>query len=101
EVQWQELPGDKPELSEEVVRQVEIALKYEGYIVRQEAEVARSRTLETKQIPPAFDYEKVPSMRREARQKLTAIRPTTIGQASRISGVSPADIGILLVWLRR
>jgi tRNA uridine 5-carboxymethylaminomethyl modification enzyme len=88
-------------LSKEIIQQVEISLKYAGYIARQENEVGRFKDLEDKQIPAAFDYAVVPSLRMEARQKLTKIRPTTIGQASRISGVSPADISILLVWLKR
>ena len=88
-------------LSDDITTQVEIALKYEGYISRQEAEVEKLRNLEDKQIPPTFDYGSVPSLRNEARQKLTKIRPATVGQASRISGVSPSDIGILLVWLKR
>jgi tRNA uridine 5-carboxymethylaminomethyl modification enzyme len=92
---------DKSYLSKEVVEQVEIAIKYAGYIVRQENEVAKFRDFERKRIPLAFDYKLVPSLRPEARQKLGAIRPTTVGQASRISGVSPADISILLVWLKR
>ena len=101
ELRWEDLPGVRPQVSEDVVRQVEIALKYEGYIARQEAEVARFRTMEEKQIPAWVDYAKVPSLRNEARQKLGSVRPETIGQASRISGVSPSDLGILLVWLKR
>jgi tRNA uridine 5-carboxymethylaminomethyl modification enzyme len=85
----------------EVVQQVEIAIKYAGYIVRQENEVAKLRTLEDKQIPHSFDYSTVPSLRMEARQKFMKIKPATLGQASRISGVSPADISILMVWLKR
>jgi tRNA uridine 5-carboxymethylaminomethyl modification enzyme len=85
----------------EVVQQVEIALKYEGYIARQQSEVARFKDMEQKQIPAHFDYSMVPSLRNEARQKLQKIRPITVGQAARISGVSPADISILLVWLKR
>jgi len=85
----------------DVVEQVEIALKYAGYIARQQTEIARFKDLEDKQIPVDFDYATVPSLRREALQKLDQIRPGTIGQASRISGVSPADISILLVWLKR
>ena len=81
--------------------QVENAIKYAGYIARQENEVARMKNLEDKQIPAGFDYADVPSLRIEARQKLMKIRPGTLGQASRISGVSPADIGILSVWLKR
>ncbi len=101
EMVWANLPGEKPSLDEAVIQQVEIALKYEGYIARQEAEVEKFRTMESKQIPDWLDYAKVPSLRNEARQKLGKIRPGTIGQASRISGVSPSDVGILLVWLKR
>jgi tRNA uridine 5-carboxymethylaminomethyl modification enzyme len=88
-------------ISDDVISQVEISCKYAGYIARQENEVARSKNLEDKQIPAEFDYATVPSLRTEARQKLIRIRPATLGQASRISGVSPADIGILTVWLKR
>jgi tRNA uridine 5-carboxymethylaminomethyl modification enzyme len=84
-----------------VAEQVEIALKYAGYIARQQNEVSRFKELEHKQIPAEFDYALVPSLRLEARQKLAKIRPATVGQAARISGVSPADISILLVWLKR
>jgi tRNA uridine 5-carboxymethylaminomethyl modification enzyme len=92
---------NKTHLSNVEAQQVEIAVKYEGYIVRQETEVAKVKGFDQKQIPAAFDYALVPSLRPEARQKLGTIRPATIGQASRISGVSPADISILLVWLKR
>jgi tRNA uridine 5-carboxymethylaminomethyl modification enzyme len=88
-------------LSDEVIQQVEIVIKYAGYIARQENEVAKFKGLEDKQIPAQFDYSTVPSLRTEARQKLIKIRPATLGQAARISGVSPADIGILMVWLKR
>jgi tRNA uridine 5-carboxymethylaminomethyl modification enzyme len=88
-------------LPKEVAEQVEIALKYAGYIARQQNEVSRFKELEHKQIPAEFDYALVPSLRLEARQKLAKIRPATVGQAARISGVSPADISILLVWLKR
>jgi tRNA uridine 5-carboxymethylaminomethyl modification enzyme len=101
EVNYEQLPGPKPALSIEVVQQVEIAIKYEGYIQRQEAEIAKFRSLEDKRIPPAFNYERISSLRSEARQKLCRIRPATLGQASRISGVSPSEIGILGVWLKR
>jgi tRNA uridine 5-carboxymethylaminomethyl modification enzyme len=80
---------------------VEITIKYAGYVERQETEVTRFKTLEDKMIPDTFDYSLVPSLRLEARQKLGKIRPRTIGQASRISGVSPADISIVLIWLKR
>jgi len=101
EMTYANLPGKDPALDGEVARQVEIAIKYEGYIGRQQAEVDRFKNLEDKEIPPSFDYSVVPSLRLEARQKLGKIRPVTIGQAGRISGVSPADISILMVWLKR
>jgi tRNA uridine 5-carboxymethylaminomethyl modification enzyme len=101
EVRYRDIPNANRILSEELMLQVEIAVKYAGYISRQDAEVAKLKNLEEKQIPEAFDYSTVPSLRKEARQKLTQIRPATLGQASRISGVSPADIGILMVWLKR
>jgi tRNA uridine 5-carboxymethylaminomethyl modification enzyme len=101
EVAYAQLPNARTDLPPEVIQQVEIAVKYAGYIDRQEAEVAKFKTLEDKQIPENFDYATVHSLRTEARQKLSKIRPATIGQASRISGVSPSDIGILMVWLKR
>lgn len=101
EISYTQLPGARTDLNLEVIQQVEIAIKYAGYIERQEAEVVKFKSLEDKQIPESFDYSTVPSLRTEARQKLSKIRPATIGQASRISGVSPSDIGILMVWLKR
>lgn len=101
EVTYPALPGARPDLAPEVVQQVEIAIKYEGYIARQEGEIAKFKNLEDKQIPADFDYSQVPSLRMEARQKFNKIRPATLGQASRISGVSPADVSILMVWLKR
>jgi len=101
EITYQDMPGKNPNLDPEVALQVEIAVKYAGYVERQEIEVSRAKNLEDKMIPASFDYSSVPSLRLEARQKLAKIRPATIGQASRISGVSPADISILLIWLKR
>ncbi|MFO1475716.1 MAG: tRNA uridine-5-carboxymethylaminomethyl(34) synthesis enzyme MnmG [Verrucomicrobiota bacterium] len=101
EVSYSQLPARDERLDSEVVEQVEILVKYAGYISRQIAEVEKFKSLEDKEIPSTFDYATVPSLRAEARQKLTKIRPVTVGQASRISGVSPADISILLVWLKR
>jgi tRNA uridine 5-carboxymethylaminomethyl modification enzyme len=101
EMNYSLLPTRNDSLSEDEIQQVEISVKYDGYIARQEAEVQNFRNLENKGIPASFDFNSVPSMRPEARQKLNKIRPTTLGQASRISGVSPADIGILIVWLKR
>jgi tRNA uridine 5-carboxymethylaminomethyl modification enzyme len=101
ELSYADLPKKDPDLGEEVIQQVEIAVKYAGYIDRQEIEVERFKLLEDKQIPITFDYGTVHSLRTEARQKLDKIRPATLGQAARISGVSPSDIGILMVWLKR
>lgn len=101
EVTYANLLRRNEALTDEVIEQVEIAIKYAGYIDRQEMEVDKFKNLEGKTIPSAFDFSAVPSLRLEARQKLAQIRPATIGQAARISGVSPADISILLVWLKR
>jgi tRNA uridine 5-carboxymethylaminomethyl modification enzyme len=101
EVTYKDLPNRNEALTDEVVQQVEIAVKYAGYIERQEVEVEKFKNLEDKMIPDIFDFSTVPSLRLEARQKLAEIRPATIGQAARISGVSPADISILMVWLKR
>jgi len=101
EVTYKDLPNKNPKLPEEVIQQVEIAIKYAGYIERQQSDIEKAKGLEQKCIPQSFDYAVVPSLRNEARQKLTKIRPATLGQASRISGVSPADISILMVWLKR
>ncbi len=101
EIHYYDLPSRNDSLPNEVVQQVEISVKYAGYIERQEMEVAKLKNFEGKKIPELFDYDSVPSLRNEARQKLKQIRPATVGQASRISGVSPADVGILMVWLKR
>lgn len=101
EIKYRDLPNRIEPLPDEVVQQIEIAVKYAGYVDRQEIEVVRQKNLEDKNIPGTFDFSTVPSLRLEARQKLAKIRPQTIGQAARISGVSPADISILLVWLKR
>ena len=90
---------ERPELPEDVCEQVEITVKYEGYIRRQMKQVEQFKKLEQKKLPEDIDYEDVGSLRIEARQKLEAYRPVSIGQASRISGVSPADISVLLVYL--
>ncbi len=90
---------ERPELPEDVCEQVEINIKYDGYIRRQMKQVEQFKKLEQKKLPEDIDYEAVGSLRLEARQKLEAYRPVSIGQASRISGVSPADISVLLVYL--
>ena len=90
---------DRPDLPAEVTEQVEIALKYEGYIARQQRQVEEMRKLETRPLPPDLNYMDIPVLRLEARQKLQQIRPLSLGQASRISGVSPADVAALMIWL--
>jgi tRNA uridine 5-carboxymethylaminomethyl modification enzyme len=100
-VEYKDIVSHNTTVSDIIITKVEIAIKYAGYIARQENEVIKFRNVEDKQIPRGFDYGLVPSLRTEARQKLMKIQPATLGQASRISGVSPADIGILMVWLKR
>ena len=94
-----EIDENRPDLPRLVAKSVEIAIKYDGYIKRQLAEVARKSKLEDKKLPDNIDYNAISGLRLEARQKLSAVRPLTVGQASRISGVSPADISVLLIWL--
>ena len=99
----EEIDEDRPrfpeELSDEVIDQVEISIKYDGYISRQKKQVEQFKKLENKKIPEDIDYDKVKSLRIEAVQKLKEYRPVSIGQASRISGVSPADISVLMVYI--
>ena len=90
-----------PELADEVRQQVEISITYEGYIQKQLEQVERMEKLEEKLLPEDIDYQQVPSLRDEGREKLEKIRPRSVGQASRISGVSPADVSVLLVWLEQ
>jgi tRNA uridine 5-carboxymethylaminomethyl modification enzyme len=101
EVSYSQLPNGKLGLSEAIVQQLEVLAKYEGYISRQEAEVSKMAGLEGKHLPAWLDYSSVNSLRREAVETLTRFRPMTIGQASRLSGITPSDIGILLTWLKR
>lgn len=91
----------RPDLPKAVFEQVEIALKYEGYIRRQEAQVREMRRLEGKRIPEGICYDSIEGLRLEAREKLGKARPQNVGQASRISGVSPADISVLLIYLAK
>ena len=92
---------NRPPLPEEVFEQVEIDLKYEGYIKRQQAQIAEMNRLEVKLLPEDIDYTQIVNLRTEAVEKLSRIRPRSIGQASRISGVSPADISVLLIYLAK
>ena len=92
---------NRPELPKNVIDQVEIRLKYEGYIKRQLKQVAEFKRMEAKPIPEDIDYYAVPGLRTEARQKLSAVRPENFGRASRISGVSPADMAALAMYVGR
>lgn len=94
-----EIDPERKPLPAAVIEQVEIEIKYEGYILRQQRQVDQYKKMEKKMIPEDLDYDEVPSLRLEARQKLKLFRPISVGQASRISGVSPADVSVLLVYL--
>lgn len=96
-----EIDTDRPELSDAVVEQININLKYDGYIKRQQKQVEQFKKLERKKIPSDIDYNAIKNLRLEARQKLQKVKPVSVGQASRISGVSPADISVLFVYLER
>ena len=92
---------ERPELPAAVTEEVEIQLKYAGYLARQEKQVAEFQKEESRSLPENVDYHTIPGLRLEAQEKLSAIRPMSIGQAGRISGVSPADIAVLLIWLEQ
>ena len=97
----EEIDGNRPILSEEIAQEVEIQVKYEGYIKLQEEQVKKFKKLEEKLLPNEIDYSQIKGLRLEARQKLNKIKPSSVGQASRISGVSPADISVLLIYLEQ
>lgn len=92
---------ERPQISTEIAQQVEISVKYQGYIERQKRQVAEMAKLESRAIPPNTDYNAIQGLRLEARQKLSQIQPLNLGQAGRISGVSPADLTALMIWLDR
>lgn len=91
---------ERPELSDEVCEQVDLQIKYEGYIAKQLAQIEQMRKMESKKLPKDTDYSQIYGLRLEAAEKLNKIKPLSIGQASRISGVSPADVSLLIVWLQ-
>jgi len=91
----------RPELPQAVTEEVEIQIKYAGYLARQEKQVEEFKKEESRRLPEALDYNSISGLRLEARQKLSEIRPMSIGQAGRISGVSPSDIAVLLIWLEQ
>ncbi|MFL2943506.1 MAG: tRNA uridine-5-carboxymethylaminomethyl modification enzyme MnmG/GidA [Limisphaerales bacterium] len=101
EISYEGLPQARLDLPEVVKQQVEITVKYSGYIDRQEGEVARFRQMEDKQIPDWLEYESISGLRNESRQKLLDHRPATLGQASRISGISPSDVSLIMVHMKR
>lgn len=96
---WNRWIRRRPELPPFVQEQVEVELKYEGYLRRQQAAVEEMRRLENRLLPEDVDYQRIEGLRMEAREKLNKVRPRSIGQASRISGVSPADVSVLIIWL--
>ena len=93
--------ANRPVLPKSITEEVEIQVKYAGYLARQEKQVAEFKKEESRKLPDNIDYENIAGLRLEARQKLSEIRPMSIGQAGRISGVSPADIAVLLIWLEQ
>jgi tRNA uridine 5-carboxymethylaminomethyl modification enzyme len=101
EITYSDLPSRREILEPEVVRHIEFEVKYLGYIERQEEEVAKFKSMEDKKIPDWLDYSRVPGLRTEAKQKLEKVRPVTLGQASRISGVSLADLSLVMVLMKR
>lgn len=101
EITYATLPGRAEDLHAEVVQQVEVMTKYDGYIRRELDRIRKAELAEHELIPLDFDYQAIPALRRESRDKLSLIRPESLGQAARISGVNPADIAILSVWLKR
>jgi tRNA uridine 5-carboxymethylaminomethyl modification enzyme len=101
EISYKSLPIADRSLPDDVTQEVEIQIKYEGYIARDLEQIDRFRKLEDKRLPISMDYERISALRFESREKLTRFRPDSIGQASRLPGVTPADIAILLVWLKR
>lgn len=96
-----EIDEDRPKLDREVEEEVEIQVKYEGYIKLQEQQVEKFKKLEKKLLPNNINYSDLKGLRIEARQKLDKIKPESVGQASRISGVSPADVSVLLIYLEQ
>jgi tRNA uridine 5-carboxymethylaminomethyl modification enzyme len=104
EIGWQDLVARVAELGsvdDEAAEQVTYDIKYAGYVTRQQQQIARQQRLAEKRIPSDFDYHQIVHLRTEARQKLTKIRPASLDQASRISGITPADIALLMAHLQR
>lgn len=98
---YADLPGARTDISREAIEQVEIRARYDGYIEREMVQIERSRKLERQRIPASVDYSEIKALRFEAREKLSRIKPESLGQAARISGVNPSDIAILSIWIKR
>ena len=96
-----EIDKERPALTDHEATQAEVMIKYRGYIKKQEMQIERFKRMESRRLPQDVEYAQIDGLRLEARQKLDRIKPLSLGQASRISGVSPADINVLLVWLER
>ena len=101
EMDYATLPKRKADLPPEVAEQVEFELKYEGYVSRELRQIAKSEQVARQKIPEHFDYHAIGALRYESREKLSALRPRDLRQASRISGITPADMAILSVWLKK
>ena len=101
ENQYRDLPEKRDDLHPEVIQQIDVMVKYDGYINRERERIRKAEMIEQETIPASIDYQAIKALRRESRDKLSLIRPENLGQASRISGVNPADIAILSVWLKR
>jgi tRNA uridine 5-carboxymethylaminomethyl modification enzyme len=101
QVTYADMPGRNPSLTHDEATEVEISVKYSGYIDRQELEVNKMKRLEGRQIPGWVEYARIPGLRIEAREKLSRIRPQSLGQALRVSGVTPADLSLVMVWMQR
>jgi tRNA uridine 5-carboxymethylaminomethyl modification enzyme len=101
DVRYHSLPKTKRDLPPQVVEQVEYSIKYEGYLQREQREVERMENLEREHIPMSINYTEIGALRFEAREKFGRIQPATLGQALRIPGITPADVAVLHVWMRR
>lgn len=101
EVNYRDLPGFDKSLSQDVIDVIEVEIKYQGYIERQQTEVQKLKNIEGKQIPNSFNYDVILGLGNEARENLRNIRPLSLGQAARVPGVSPTDIGLIAIWLKR
>ena len=92
---------DRPQLDANIFEQIEVEVKYEGYIKKQLAQVEQMRRMESKSLPTDLDYKTISGLRLEAQEKLNKVHPSNLGQAARISGVSPADISVLVIWMSK